>query len=204
MGEWTPVIAGYGFVILVLVGATLAPNAWWVQELARRYGVRPSGPFGIFTRRDLFVRAGLSGLAAAGCLALSLAASTVMEWIPEYRPGNQVAATYFFGFFLLAGVGVLAAIISLWQAIFYRPRRPPAPFDPHAWHALAELLDRLAVEPIPETEWALFVAHPQSEPALEHVRLACLRLCGGERARFRGALRTQAQSWAGAIRAHAS
>jgi hypothetical protein len=204
MGEWTPVVGGYGFLILLVAAAALAPNAWWVQELARRYGVRPSGPFGIFTRRDLFVRAGLSALAGAACLALSLAASVVMERIPEYRFGNRVAATYFFGFLLLAGVGVLAAIISLWHAIFYRPRRPPPPRNPRAWRSLAGLLDRLAVESIPEAEWVTFAEHPQSEPTLEHIRLACVRLCGGNRARFRSVLRGRAQSWASAIRAHAS
>jgi hypothetical protein len=204
MGEWIPVIAGYGFLIVLLIVAAMAPNAWWVQELARRYGVRPSGPFGIFTRRDLFVRAAMSAVAAVGCLALALAASAIMLRIPDYRLGNQVATTYLFAFVLLASVATLAAVIALWQAVFYRPRRPPAPLDPRAWRSLASLLDRLAVEQLPEAEWAAFAVHPQREPALDHVRVACLRLCGGEPERFRGVLRAQAQSWADALRAHAS
>jgi hypothetical protein len=204
MGEWTPIVGGFGFLVLLAVAAAFAPKAWWVQELARRYGVQPSGPFGFFTRRDLCIRAGLSLLASAGCLLLSLAASAVMERIPEYRFGNRVAATYMFGFFLLAGVGLLAAIISLWQALFYRPRRPPPPRDPRAWRSLAELLDRLALGSIPEAEWVTFAGHPQSEPALEHIRQACLHVCGGQPSRFQSILRGRAQNWARAIRAHAS
>ena len=91
MGEWTPVVIGYGFLVLLFIAAALSPRAWWVQELARRYGVQPSGPFGIFTRRDLGRRAALSMLACIGCLAASMAAFEVMERIPEYKRLNLVA-----------------------------------------------------------------------------------------------------------------
>jgi len=204
MEDSTQVIAGYGFILLVLVAVAVAPNSWWAGELARRYGARPSGPFGIFTRGDLMMRAALSLSSALVCFALAVAAGYVMSRIPEYRWGNHVATTYMFGFVLLSGVGVLATFVALWQAIFYRPRKPPTPRDPRAWRAFAALLDRLAVEPIPEAEWVAFASEPLDEPVLERVRVACVRSCAGDRARFRGLLRTRAQAWAAAIRAHAA
>lgn len=113
MEDWTPAVAGYGFILVVLVAVTLAPNAWWARELARRYGAQPSGPFGIYTRRDLMMRAALSVSSAIVCFALAMAAGYVMSRIPEYRWSNRVATTYMFGFVLLSGVGVLAAFIAL-------------------------------------------------------------------------------------------
>jgi hypothetical protein len=204
MDDWMPAVAGYGFIILVLAAIAIAPNAWWARELARRYGARPSGPFGIFTRRDLTRRAALSVSSAVLCLAFASAAGFVMSRIPDFRWGNRVATTYMFGFVLLSGVGVLAALIALWEVIFYRPRKPPSPRDPREWRSLAALLDRLAIEPIPEAEWVTFASTPFDEPVLERVRVACLRSCDGDRARFRGLLRTRAQTWAAAIRSHAA
>src|SRR4051812_41478347 len=201
MGESAPLIVGYGFVLVVLVAASLFPRAWWVQELARRYGVTPSGPFGMYSRRDHLLRAALSLSACLGCAGLSAAAGAVMQRVPEYKPMNQVASVYMFGFFLLAGVGLAAAIGALWSALFYRPQRPPAPRDPAEWLCFADLLDRLALEPLPPPEWAAFAEQPQGDAVLESLRVRCIHLCGGDPSRFRGPLRAPAQRWAAELRA---
>ena len=203
MGEWTPVVGGYGFLAVLLVAFALFPRSWWAVELSRRYGIRPSGPFGTFTRRDHFLRAAVSALAAMGCLGASLLAFRFVERIPEANQWNQIASVYFFGFFLLAGVASLAGLIALFQGIFYRSPSPPAPLTVESWLETADFLERLTVRPVPEPEWVRFSTTRHADPIINQVRVACVEMSGGNQLRFQRGLRTRARAWAKALRSNA-
>ena len=199
--EYLALVTGYGFIAIVLVAMAISPRSWWAQELARRYGVRPSGPFGIFTHRDLLRRAMLSFLAFALLLGLALALSTQLERWPGQSQLGLLVSTYFFAAFLLAGIGFLAALEALWRAIFWRPQLPPAPLDPTEWHFVADFLARAATSVPTDPEWVTFTSRTLHDPTIRQVRSASLRLCGGRPQRFSGPLQSVAVAWATTLRA---
>jgi len=198
--ELIPVV-GYGFIALVVLAMAAAPQSWWAQELARRYGVRPSGPFGTFTRRDHLRRATASACACVGFVGACFAMTPLLGRWPVTSQPALITETYLFAFFVLGGMGLLAMLEALWRAIFFRPQPPPLVLDPTEWRVVADLLDRLAAAPIPELEWATFAGRPMRDPTMQRVRDACLRLCAGQPRRFSGPLSGAAHAWAGALRA---
>lgn len=198
-------LVGYGFVALLVLGMARLPRTWWAQECARRYGVRPSGPLGIWTRRDFLRRAALAAVGCPVLIALGVAAGSLETRYPGNRQIALISGAYLFGFGLLAAMAFAVVLESLWRAVFWRPRRPPRPLDPTACGDLATLLEALANGiPVPEGAWARVVLQPSSDRTFRTAQRAVVRLCAGERERYGRRLQRAAREWASELRALAT
>ena len=92
-----------------------------VDYLFRARGVRPSGPHGTFTRRDILKAAGWSLGISAALAAAALGSMQIGFTWPDYTTAHQIAMVYGFGFTLLAGVAFLAALLALIDAVRWQP-----------------------------------------------------------------------------------
>ena len=128
MGEWAPVVAGFGFIALVLLLARLFPRAEWVADLARLRGLRASGAGGEVLPRDCFRSAGWALLVAGLLFGLSVASHAIAERFATSSRGNLIASVYFFTLFLLSGLAAVYAVqmagVGAWLAWRRRREQP--------------------------------------------------------------------------------
>ena len=123
MGEWTPVLAGFGYIAVVVIAMRAFPNSWWVGELTRRRGVQPSGPNATLTRRDHFRTAGRALLAAIVLLGASIPIMNLADNYPNGSLASNIAFAYGMMCFLLFDVAMLVALIAVCRAVFWRQPR---------------------------------------------------------------------------------
>ncbi len=110
-------IIGFGFIALLLAMVALFPRSEWTQALLTTYGVRGTGPNGRMRRRDHLRGALVSLVLTACCASASLLA---FDWAgdhPAMSRTNWTLSAYGFGFFLLAGVSLLAAGGAVWRSV---------------------------------------------------------------------------------------
>jgi hypothetical protein len=106
-----PVLFGFGLIGVLIATVSFFPASWLGRELRRAYQVQTTGVLGRFTSRDFVRSAVMSFTIAALLVASSVAAFTVSE---QKRGTVQLfLEAYFFGFFLLAGVTLLATFQTL-------------------------------------------------------------------------------------------
>jgi hypothetical protein len=130
MSVWAgPVILAVVFLAVWLIPRVAPPS--WVAFLFSRPGVRPTGPHGTLRKRDILRYAAAAGIISTLLLLASLAAYSLSDHWPVTSSRSQIAAVYGFTMFLLAAVGYLLALITLWYAIRWKPPRdnPGGPSD---------------------------------------------------------------------------
>ncbi len=114
MDEWLPPALGFGVVAALIVTVLLFPDSWLGFELRRAYQVQTSGVLGRFAPRDL-----LRSAAMSCCIAALLTLSSYVAMAVSFRKPGTVGLlleAYGFGFFLLAGMTLLATIQTLVRA----------------------------------------------------------------------------------------
>lgn len=123
MDGFLPVALGFGVVGTLIAIVVVFPTSRVGTELRRAYQVQTSGVLGRFTSRDFLRSAAMSITIALLLLASSVAASAVSE--QKQGTVQLVLEGYFFGFFLLAGVALLATVQTLTRAleVYRRERR---------------------------------------------------------------------------------
>ena len=105
-----------GFVLL----ARLYHDTWWGKELFRFYGVRPSGPFASYTRRDHVLRAGASLLVAVLLILLCIPVFMYGDAQPLNSRAQQIAMAYAFVMLILAAMAVAISLSAIWASLFAR------------------------------------------------------------------------------------
>jgi len=155
MAEWAPVAFGFGLLALLAGAVLLFPESWLGTELRRDYQVQSSGVLGRFTSRDFMRSAGMSFVIAG-----LLTGSSVLALTVSFRKQDTVARlleAYGFGFFLLAGVALLATGQTVVRGVrLYRferrvaRRRVEEPQLFAALHDIVRRYDPLGVESLQE------------------------------------------------------
>src|SRR5512146_1285699 len=118
-----PVVLGFGLIGALIAIVSSFPASWLGRELRRAYQVQTTGVLGRFTSRDLVRSAAMSVTIAVLLLVSSVAAFAVSEH--KRGAGQRFLEAYFFGFFLLAAVTLLATFQTLARAaqVHRRERR---------------------------------------------------------------------------------
>jgi len=144
MNEWIPPAIGFGLVAALVFVALGLPDSWLGAELRRAYQVQTSGVLGRFTPRDFVRSAGMSLT-----IAVLLMGSSYLAYGVSFRKQGSVQLlleAYGFGFFLLAGMTLLATCQTLFRAIkLHRADVRVAhqiASDPHEFAALRDILQR--------------------------------------------------------------
>jgi hypothetical protein len=169
MNEWIPVVVGFGGLAVLLIFLWLFPKTTWAEEAARRIGVRPTGLYGLNTRRDRLRTAIFSAITAPVLLALAFTAYAIGDMFPGLSKANWTAAAYGFGFFLLAAMAALVCIGSGAGALVWRPSvverdRLEIAAD------LANLLGLFAAGKLESRFWPDFDAVRYSDALVESIR----------------------------------
>ena len=110
-----PVALGFGIIGSLIVIVSFFPASRLGTELRRAYQIQTTGVLGRFTSRDFVRSAAMSITIAALLLVSSVAAFSVSE--QKQGTVQLLLVAYFFGFFLLAGVVVLATFQTLTRAL---------------------------------------------------------------------------------------
>ncbi len=118
-----PVALGFGIVAALIAIVVGFPNSRLGTELRRAYRVQTSGVLGRFTSRDFVRSAAMSVTIAVLLLVIWFAAFAVSE--RKQGTVQLLLEAYSFGFFLLAGVALLASVQTLTRAlrVYRRERR---------------------------------------------------------------------------------
>jgi len=200
MSDWIPVIAGILIIAVAVAIVRLAPHSAWGEELRRSYGVRPTGPRGVRTRRDHLRSAVLAGVTAALLAGTSVAAGSFTEGLPDDSRGTWIALAYMFVAFLLAAMAAVTAARALWKGVVWRVELPDTP---EHRRGLADALDRLLDGDLSPDERAEYLDVRYLQPQLEQIRRATLKLVRQHRAGIPEDFRVQIKQWTAGIRASA-
>ena len=133
MNEWSPIIAGFGFITVVLLAVVVFRHTEWARDLTRPRGLERSGPGGEALPRDLLWLAAGALMVGAALFAIALASHEVSTRFPNLSTISLIASVYFFVAFLLSGLALLYGLqmagLGAWVA--WKRRRhesgsPPA------------------------------------------------------------------------------
>jgi hypothetical protein len=197
MNDWLPVVAGCCIIALALAVVRFAPHSTWAHELRRSYGVRPSGPRGVRTRRDHLRSAGLAATTAIVLMATSMAAGVATDKFPVESTGSWIGLSYSFVALLLSVMAVVMTIVALWKATLWRVELPDTP---EHRRALADAIDHLLDGAVSPEERAAFLDVRYVHPQLEQIRRATLTLVKQHRAGVPENFRVQIKAWTSGIR----
>src|SRR5690349_4626406 len=116
------------FAVLALLNrrARERPASFEGRTLGYRIGVTPTGPNGTYTRKDRLRVAGVSGITAVICLAISFGGAYVASQPPAHGWLGTTASAVMFLSFLLGLIALAAAVVNLGAAPFTRtaPGKP--------------------------------------------------------------------------------
>ena len=131
MGEWLPVVLGFGYAALVIASVVVFPRSAWARELTRSIRLRPRGPRGTYTRGDHFRSAVALAFGITPALwLLGWTAYSVAQRFPNLSRANHIAAALGFTFIILGGIAGLGALLAVAQGVFFRTGRAPADAPP--------------------------------------------------------------------------
>jgi hypothetical protein len=129
MGEWSPLIVGFGYIGLIIALVALFPNAWWSRDLRRSYGIKPTGPNDSYSRRDFFRGAGVCAILSILLMGGAFLVMALAQRFPNLSLANNITAAYGFMCVLLSGLAALCSLIILWNGIRWRPSTDSSDID---------------------------------------------------------------------------
>jgi hypothetical protein len=176
MSEWAPVLVGFGIISLFLAGARILPHSWVSGELRQWYGAKPTGPYLALTRRDQIRRALLSAIAAVVLVASGSALFPIAERFPNESRTHLTLEAYFFIAFILGGVAALAAVVAVFHAVLWRPKR--VRLTDAGRLDLATYLALLSEGTLEHRQWRDFSAVCFEDDEIEAVRRAFVQRIG--------------------------
>ena len=105
------------FVIgMVIFGALdsrfrAAPGSIGARTLGHRFGIRPSGPDGKYTRRERLRAAVASAFATCVCFAIAQLGAVIEPRVPDFTLGNTITEWMMFVGGLVGAVALLATVL---------------------------------------------------------------------------------------------
>jgi len=123
---WLLIAIGLAVAFRILLPILKARRDPLSRSLVFELGVRPSGPGGLWTRRDRALSGGLSLLTAAACVGVAFVAERIEEHTQNLSTANYVATGAMFVFFLLALLAVVRGLADLIRAPFVKAPPPVA------------------------------------------------------------------------------
>jgi len=124
---WLLVALGLAVAFRILLPILRARRDPLSKALVFEFGVRPSGPGGIWTRRDRAMSGLLSLLTAAVCVGVVVVAERIEEHSKNLSTANYVATGAMVVFFMFALLAVIRGVADLIRAPFVKPLAPSAP-----------------------------------------------------------------------------
>jgi len=153
---WWKIVLIYASVLALVLLAARFPHSWWSVTLRQSYGIRPTGPYGTFSRRD-FLHGAVWALAIAiVSLMVVVVAFSIADRFPFNSRGEQIGQAYGFMFFIFTGMATLALCILLFHAL----RAHSYPDYPFAITAFGEIIGYSTLENVDlqgRVVWGRFV-----------------------------------------------
>jgi hypothetical protein len=197
MTDWTPIIVGLLIVIAAVVLIRRWPDSDVARELLRPYGIQPTGPRGIRTRRDHLRSALLAGGTATALLTTVIAVASFAGRLPIDQLSGRASNGYVFIAFLLGVVTALVALQALWKAVIWHEELPDLP---EHRTALADALDQLIDGQIDPATRSSYLEVRYVNRELEQIRRATLKLVAQHKGTLPPSYRQQLREWTTAIR----
>jgi hypothetical protein len=198
MNEWIPVAVGAALVVLARAIAHFLPDSFVAQELRRPYGVSPSGPRGVRTRRDHLRSAGLALIATIVLLPTGTATMVYAGDLSDDTTIFRVAMAYGFCAVLMGLLAAAALLIAFWKAARWRIELPDTP---EHRRALADAIDRLLDGELGDAERSAVLQVRYLHPEIEEIRRSTLRLVSKHPTGLPEGFREQIKGFTATIRA---
>jgi hypothetical protein len=208
---YSPILIGLFLVLAALRRrAHDRPASVDGRVLGYRFGVKPSGPNGTYTRRDRFRAAGASAIAAVGCLGIAVLGAYAGANVPLHNWVYTTTAVVMFLSFFIGVVALAATVVHFGAAFFVRGTgRQPSPGTPSAVARPSAvpinspaMTESMTSSPAPALQFDRAVVNDGSAPAAGVVCASCNRkvvssyftvaekpFCGSCKAKFEWAAR---------------